>query len=54
MFRNKYNTKATNTTFSKTFFITKDGQYNITFRGPQLWKQYKPITYFSLRMPDAN
>ena len=33
--RNKYNTKATETTFSKPF-ITKRGQYTITFRGPQL------------------
>ena len=40
--RNKYNTKATETTFSKPFFITKRGQYIITFRGPQLWNALVP------------
>ena len=40
--RNKYNTKATETTFSKPFFITKRGQYTITFRGPQLWNALVP------------
>ena len=39
---NKYNTKATNTTFSKPFSKTKRGQYNITFRGPQLWNALVP------------
>ena len=38
----KYNTKATNTTFSKPFSKTKRGQYNITFRGPQLWNALVP------------
>ena len=34
---NKYNTKAANSTFYKTFYKTKTSQYSIMFRDPHLW-----------------
>ena len=35
---NKYNTKASNKNFYKTFYKTKCAQFPISFRGPQLRK----------------
>ena len=39
---NKYNTKSTQNSFYKPFFINRSNQFSIAFRGPSLWNSLIP------------